>query len=201
MVMKKMIVPVIALALLLTLMTRKMKVKGLNILFVGDSHTAGFGWGWQDTLSKMYNFKVTNISVVGSTITGMFERLKNFFAKNSVPVTFIYLGANDIFNNKSVDKALSELQEMVNFAVSKGSKVVVISGFRSLVISEGKNKTFIENYDKFKTLLPSRIKNALVIPIWEDGKKSDSPDGYHINAQGQKRFAEYIGNRILQNEK
>lgn len=198
--MKKIIVPVIGIALFLTLIANKMKVKGLNVLFVGDSHTAGFGWGWQDVLSKIYNFKITNISVVGSTITGMFDRMKTYFSKNNAPITFIYLGANDIFNTKSVDRALKELQDMVNFAVSKGSKVVVISGFRSSVVSEGKNKIFIENYDKFKSLLPTKIKNAMVVPIWEDAKKSDSPDGYHLSAQAQKKFAEFIGKRILKNE-
>ena len=126
----------------------------------------------------------------------MFNDMKNFYAKNSVPLVFIYGGANDIFNGKSVDETFSEMQEMVNYAKSKGSKVVVISGFRSSKVSVDKNKSFIKNYDLYKEKLPT-LSNAIVVPILEEADKNDSPDGYHINALGQKKFAQYIGSKIL----
>ena len=193
--MKKIAIPVISVLLFLTLF-RKMKVSNLTALVVGDSHSAGYGWGWQDVLAKEYNFKVVNISKSGTSLPQMFNAMKNFYAKNSVPLVFIYGGANDIFNGKSVDETFSEMQEMVNYAKSKGSKVVVISGFRSSKVSVGKNKSFIKNYDLYKEKLPT-LSNAIVVPIWEEADKNDSPDGYHINALGQKKFAQYIGSKIL----
>lgn len=193
--MNKVAIPVISLLLLLA-MFKKMKISDMTALVVGDSHSAGFGWGWQDVLAREYNFKVVNISKSGFTLGQMFVAMKRFYEKNSVPIVFIYGGANDIFNGASVDETFSEIQEMVNFAKSKGSKVIVIAGFRSSKVSVGKSKTFIKNYDLYKEKLP-RLSNAIVVPIWEDADKNDSPDGYHINALGQKKFAEYIGNRIL----
>lgn len=193
--MKKILIPIVSIALFSALFG-KMKVSGLTALIVGDSHSAGFGWGWQDRLASKYNFKLINISKSGASLPQMFNAMKKFYEKNSVPLVFIYGGANDIFNGKSVDETLSELQSMVNFAVSKGSKVIVISGFRSSKVSVGKSKSFISNYDLYKQKL-SGISNAIVVPIWEGGVSTDSPDGYHLNADAQKRFAEFIGESIL----
>jgi lysophospholipase L1-like esterase len=187
----------IALSLtLLTLMFKKMNIKGQTALIVGDSHSAGYGWGWQNVLAKNYNFKIINIAKSGYTIPQMFRDMQNFYKSNSVPLVFIYGGANDIFNGKNVEEALSEMQEMVDFAVSKGSKVILIAGFDSAVISKGKSAKFIANYNLFKQRL-ANIKNATFVPMWKGGLSTDSPDGYHLRADAQKRFAEYVGKSIL----
>jgi lysophospholipase L1-like esterase len=195
--MKKLAIPVISILLFLAVF-KKMKISNTTALVVGDSHSAGFGWGWQDVLAKEYDFKVVNISKSGASIPQMFNAMKKFYASNSVPLVFIYGGANDIFNGTSVTETFSEMQEMVNYAKSKGSKVIVIAGFRSSKVSVGKSKSFITNYDLYKQKLPT-LANAIVVPIWEGADKNDSPDGYHINAVGQKEFAQYIGNKILSN--
>jgi lysophospholipase L1-like esterase len=181
---------------LVSLLFRKMKIKGQTALIVGDSHSAGYGWGWQDVLAKNYGFKVINIAKSGYTIPQMFKDMKNFYKSNSVPIVFIYGGANDIFNNKNQIEALSEMQQMVDYALSKGSKVVLIAGFESAVISKGKDKKFIANYDLFKQRLSS-INNVTFVPMWKGGVGADSPDGYHLRADAQKRFADYIGKSIL----
>jgi lysophospholipase L1-like esterase len=181
---------------LFSLLFRKMNIKGQTALIVGDSHSAGFGWGWQDVLAKNYGFKVINIAKSGYTIPQMFNKMKDFYKSNSVPIVFIYGGANDIFNGKNQVEALSEMQQMVNFAVSKGSKVVLIAGFESAVISKGKDKKFIANYDLFKQRLSS-IDNVTFVPMWKGGVSGDSPDGYHLRADAQKRFADYVGKSIL----
>jgi hypothetical protein len=55
----------------------------------------------------------------------MFIAMKRFYEKNSVPLVFIYGGANDIFNGSSVTETFSEMQEMVNYAKSKGIKMIM----------------------------------------------------------------------------
>jgi len=181
---------------LVSLLFKKMNLKGQNVLIVGDSHSAGFGWGWQDVLAKKYGFKPINIAKGGITIPQMFNRMKEFYKSNSVPVVFIYGGANDIFNGKDIVEALTEMQEMVNYAISKGSRVVLIAGFESAVISKGKDKKFTSNYDLFKQRLSS-IKNVTFVPMWKGGVSTDSPDGYHLHADAQRRFANYVGEQIL----
>lgn len=182
----------------LSLLFTKMKISGKTALVVGDSHSAGFGWGWQDVLARSYNFKFINIAKSGYSIPQMQKAMVSFFqnAKEIPFATFIYGGANDIYNGKSVEETLLEMQEMVNKAVSYGSRVVVIAGFRSAKVSAGKDKTFIQNYDTYKQRL-STIQNATIVPIWEGGLASDSPDGFHLRADAQKRFADYIGKSIL----
>jgi lysophospholipase L1-like esterase len=197
--MKQILIPAIAIGLGIFLASsRKINAKGMNVLFVGDSHTAGFGWGWQNKLALKYGFNPINISIGGASLPTMFNAMKKYYAGvKSVPLVFIYGGANDIYNGKTISETIQDLQEMVDFARSKGSDVIVICGFRSAVISANKNKTFVQNYDKFKEYLPSKISNAKVIPIWEDGVSTDSPDGFHLNADAQSRFADYIGDKIL----
>lgn len=182
--------------ILLSTIFRKMKIENQTALIVGDSHSAGFGWGWQDVLAKIYNFKTINIAKSGYSIPQMFRDMKNFYKSNSVPLVFIYGGANDLYNGKDVNESLAEMQEMVNYAVGKGSKVILIAGYDSSVISKGKNAKFIANYNLYKQRLSS-IKNVTFVPMWKGGLGTDATDGFHLHANAQKRFAEYVGNSVL----
>ena len=76
--MNKVAIPVISILLFLAIF-KKMKISNTTALVVGDSHSAGLGWGWQDVLAKEYNFKVVNISKSGASIPQMFVAMKKFY--------------------------------------------------------------------------------------------------------------------------
>jgi len=196
---KRFIAPIVAVALLFSFIGKKIKIAGKNVLFIGDSHTAGYNWGWQDVLARNYKFNAINISKGGITIPQMTKRAFDYLKNNNIPdVAFVYGGANDIYNGSTPDEATSHLQKLVDFLNSKGIKVIVVAGFRSNVISASKRKEFVINYDKFKIQLPYKIQNAFVVSIWNGGKQTDSPDGYHLNATAQSRFADYVGKKVLE---
>lgn len=196
---KRFIAPIVAVALLFSFIGKKMKIAGKNVLFIGDSHTAGYSWGWQDVLARNYKFNAINISKSGLSIPQMTKRAVDYLKSAKAPdVAFVYGGANDIYNGSTVDEAIANLQNLVDYLNAKGIKVIVVAGFRSNVISASKDKKFVSEYDRFKLQLPYRIENAIVVSIWSGGKQTDSPDGFHLNATAQSRFAEYVGSKVFE---
>lgn len=180
----------------------KTRIKGKKAIVVGDSHSAGFGWGWQDALAKSYGFTIVkNLSKSGEVTRNMYTKLKSYLDNNPTPdALFIYGGANDIYNGLNPNSVYTNIQSMVTYAKSKGVKhIYVISGYRSAVVSKSVTKptNFVKNYDAFKSQMPSKIKNATILPIWEGGTTSDASDGFHLNKSAQQRFAEYIGNKLF----
>jgi lysophospholipase L1-like esterase len=174
----------------------KTNPKGKTAIFIGDSHTAGFGWGWQDTLAKKYGFTFTNLSSVGKTTDWMLKTLKNY-PKNA-DILFIYGGANDAFSQIPNQTALDNIQSMVD--LGKAKNVFVVSGYNSDKVSKPKMDAskypFIEKYDKLKQSF-TNINGARVIPIWQGAESKDTDDGMHLNKDAQNRFAQYVGKEIF----
>ena len=121
--------------LVFALANRRINPKNRTALFIGDSHTALYGNGWQDTLAKTYGFKVINLSQVGKTTGWMFTTLKNYLDKNPAPdMLFIYGGANDIYGKANAKTVFNNIQRMVNLGIQKGIKsknIFIISGYRT----------------------------------------------------------------------
>lgn len=183
---------------------RRVNPKGYSALFIGDSHTALYGNGWQDTLAKIYGFKVINLSQVGKTTGWMFTTLKNYLDKNPAPdMLFIYGGANDIYGKANAKTVFNNIQRMVNLGIQKGIKsnnIFIISGYRTARVTDGSKYAqggFPERMDAFKEALKTQITQATIVPIWEEGTNKDSGDGLHINSQAQARFAKFIGSKIF----
>ncbi len=63
-------------------------VKGEKALFIGDSHTSAYGWGWQDMLCQKTGMKLKNTAVVGKQTNWMAGRLR-YFADTSYSYCFI----------------------------------------------------------------------------------------------------------------
>jgi lysophospholipase L1-like esterase len=199
---------------LLLLRKKKMNPKGKLIAFIGDSHTAGYGWGWQSQLAKKYAFTEKNLAVGGKRTDWMVNVLTNYLATNKPDIVFIYGGANDAYSNVTNNTALKNIQKMVDLCNSKNIKPVVICGYnaRKVQINNPNTKTTIyvttkegmwklgEKFYQLQLAIQSQIKNAYIVPIWQGAEMKDAPDGLHITANAQKRFADYIGNYLFDNK-
>lgn len=178
--------------------------KGKKIVFIGDSMTAGYGWGWQSVMAKIYQFIEVNLAVGGKRTDWMLVTLNRYLTTDSCDAVFIYGGANDAYSAVSNTTAISNIQKMVDLCVAKNIKAYVVLGYDPMIVSYGrvaltKYVTTRVGMDKLTTKyaqlqqMMKSVKNAKIIPLWTNCSKVDSADGLHLNASAQKRFAEYVG--------
>lgn len=181
----------------------KINPKGKRVAVIGDSHSAGKGWGWQDTLSWKYNFELNNLSVGGKSTPWMVETLKKFYGdKNQADIVFIYGGANDSFSNLSQDTTLKNIQTMVDLVKDNGGKAIVISGFNyDKAVKPNVASTYDSGIAKYMDLqkqIPEKIKGAVIVPRWEAvTSKSVGGDGFHLPKSSQDLFANYVAKEVF----
>lgn len=181
----------------------KINPKGKRVAVIGDSHSAGKGWGWQDTLSWKYGYELTNLSVAGKSTPWMVETLKKFYKDGkTADIVFIYGGANDSFSQVKQSDTIKNIQAMVDEVRANGGKAIVISGFnydKAVKPNVGDNyDAGIDKYMKLQDALPTEIKNAVVVPRWEDvTSKSVGGDGFHLPKSSQTLFADYVAKEVF----
>jgi lysophospholipase L1-like esterase len=168
--------------------------KGKKIVFIGDSLTAGYGWGWQSVMAKIYGFIEVNLSKSSKTTSWMLETLQKYLTTDSCDAVFIYGGTNDAYSGIPNADAVKNVQAMVNICVVKDIKAYVVLGYDPMKVSYGRvsstkaTKTYVELQRMMKS-----VKNAKIIPVWTNCSKLDASDGLHLSASAQKRFGEYVG--------
>lgn len=181
----------------------KVNPKGKRVAVIGDSHSALYGNGWQDTLASKYNFQLTNLAVVGKSTPWMIETLKKFYKDgNKADIVFIYGGANDAMGNTTIDTMLKNIQTMVDLVRANGGKPIVIAGFDYVKAVKPKVvDKYDEGIDKFMKLqddIKSNIKGATIVPRWEEvDAKSTGGDGFHLPKSSQTRFADYVAKKVF----
>jgi hypothetical protein len=186
---------------------KKFNPLGKKAVFVGDSHTAGYGWGWQDSLAKKYGFIVQqNLSKSGLRTDQLLPILERYLkeTKSTPDILFIYAGANDNFSLVQNQKATENVQKMVDAARDAGiDNIYVISGYRSskVIYDLKRYGDYIQKSDAFKEGLSKNIKKAVVVPIWEEADFKMSTDSLHLIQSAQTKFADYIGAQIFKNTK
>jgi hypothetical protein len=186
---------------------KKFNPLGKKAVFVGDSHTAGYGWGWQDSLAKKYGFIVQqNLSKSGLRTDQLLPILERYLkeTKSTPDILFIYAGANDNFSLVQNQKATKNVQKMVDAARDAGiDNIYVISGYRSskVIYDLKRYGDYIQKSDAFKEGLSKNIKKAVVVPIWEEADFKMSTDSLHLIQSAQTKFADYIGAQIFKNTK
>lgn len=168
--------------------------KGKKIVFIGDSLTAGYGWGWQSVMAKIYGFIEVNLSKNSKTTSWMLETLQRYLTTDSCDAVFIYGGTNDAYSGIPNADAIKNIQAMVNLCRSKDILTYVVIGYDPMKVSYGRvsstkaTKTYVELQRMMKS-----VKNAKIIPVWTNCSKLDASDGLHLSASAQKRFGEYVG--------
>jgi lysophospholipase L1-like esterase len=187
----------------LELLTEEEDTK-LNVMFVGDSHSAGPGWTWNYLIAKDHpEWNSTHITKGGKRTDWMLENLKSDLSKKKYDLVFIYGGANDVMSPLPITTPIKNIQKMVDLVNKQGGKAIVLTGFDSESIFNP-NKVATTKYCdrecmigfkpkrvKYQQELPSTITGAKVIPKLV-GKYSWSNDGVHVGSAQHKLMKDHI---------
>ena len=178
------------------------EVKKKNILFFGDSLTAGYGLdeptlAFPGLIQKRLDsaglpYRVVNGGVSGETSSGGVERI-DWILSQPVDVFVLELGANDGLRGIQVETTRKNLQSIIDKVKAKyPSAKIIIAGMQ---VPPNMGPQYA---NEFKSLFPdlaSRNK-AELIPFLLDhvgGEPSlNQDDGIHPNVKGHERVAENV---------
>ncbi|NEM99355.1 arylesterase [Pontibacter burrus] len=172
-----------------------------NILFFGDSLTAGYGLSQSQAypalVQKMLeengytNYKVVNAGLSGDTTASGVYRLDKWLHLD-VSIFVLVLGANDGLRGIPTRETTINLQEMLDKAKRTWPDVkIILSGMEIPDIVPGRYAA------EFRMLFRElAIKNNVhFVPFLLEGvagmRHLNLPDGVHPNAEGQKLLAKH----------
>jgi len=184
---------------------------GMTAAFLGDSQTAGFGWGWPESLSKKYGLVMKDRQLLakgGQNTRWGKKTITDYLDKFKAPdILFVWFGGNDGYSvGISQEEFYKNLQEIVDTAKAKGVKhIYVISGFSTLRVTKPCNgkavtdthRKMFDRVESFKKGIAKNIKGARVIPMWMEPDNTWSTDCFHLPASAQAKFADWLGNQIF----
>jgi acyl-CoA thioesterase-1 len=168
-----------------------------NILFFGDSLTAGYGLrnpsaesypaiiGQKINEAKL-DYKVTNAGVSGDTSSGGLHRI-DYWLSQPVTVFVLELGINDVIRGMAPATTLKNLQAIIDRVKAKYPEVkIVIMGMQIPVFLHSPIAAqFHEIYNKL-----AAGSHASLIPFFLEGVAGkihlNLPDHLHPNAEGYK---------------
>lgn len=175
---------------------------GKKVLFIGDSQTSAYGWGWQDILSKKVGFKMKNTAVPGKSTTWMLNVLKQELKRDKYDFIFIFGGVNDIWGGELPVPTYERVQEMVNLGNDHGAIMVVLTGSdKRKAVNPQKwwKDDYISIYEGYQFLLMNFIEDAVVIDTREIGsnREEDCGDIYcHYTLRAHKKLAQVVENTL-----
>lgn len=169
-----------------------------NILFLGDSISAGYGLEPSQAYpaliqeridAKGWNFRTINAGQNGDTSAGGLNRL-NWLLKNRIHVLVLELGGNDGLRGLPADTTRKNLQTIIDTTKRKFPKARIILAGMQVPPNMG------ADYAKqFNAIFPALAKRnqAALIPFILDGvggeRDLNLADGIHPNAKGHERVA------------
>jgi lysophospholipase L1-like esterase len=105
--------------------------KKLNVLFVGDSLSAGQGYTWNYLLDKKHksDWNTTHRVKGGEITEWMVNQVRDELQKKHYDMVFVYGGTNDMFSAISVNSALSNLKKIIDMVAEQGGKTYIYSGY------------------------------------------------------------------------
>lgn len=161
-----------------------------KVLFVGDSLSEGPNT-WNYLLAQSHpDWSVEHLAQRGKNTSWMLKNLEEKLKYKKYDIVFIYGGANDMFENKSISVPINNIQKMVDLVNQKGGKAFVLEGFDAeTILSPDKmkgsrfcNKECMlqgrENTINLQKQL-STIQNATIIPKVVGDSSWVSADGTH----------------------
>lgn len=169
-------------------------VKNKRALFIGDSHTSGYGWGWQDILCKKTKMQFLNTAVGGKRTAWMISKL-NENKKGGWDYCFIYGGANDCAASIKPITAYRNVQRMVDTCIKYHMKPVVITGTDPSVTFTGTAPEWKDYTWKkllFQKYLVDSLKRASLVDV-RFIPRSDCADFVcHMKPSGHKKVADAV---------
>lgn len=176
-----------------------------NILFFGDSLTAGYGLSPEEAFPALVEkelnkttqqVKVTNAGLSGETSAGGLSRI-DWILRSQVDIFVLELGANDGLRGLPLDQTKKNLQAIIDKVKVKYPNVKLVLAGMMVPPNLGKEYT-----NDFKNIYPDLAKknNATLIPFLLEGvggdEKLNQPDGIHPNSQGHRIVAKNISKII-----
>ncbi|MFD2245937.1 arylesterase [Pontibacter ruber] len=173
-----------------------------NILFFGDSLTAGYGLpasqAYTSVIEKQLeegsykNYKVINAGLSGDTTAGGVHRLDRWLHQ-PIDIFVLALGANDGLRGIPARETSQNLQEIINKVKHAHPETkIILAGMEIPDIVPGRYAA------EFRVLFRElAIKNNIAfIPFLLEGvagmRHLNLPDGVHPNAEGQKILAKHV---------
>jgi acyl-CoA thioesterase-1 len=169
-----------------------------NILFLGDSITAGYGLEPSQAYpaliqakidAKGWNFKAINAGQSGDTTAGGLNRL-NWLLKSRIDVLLLELGGNDGLRGLPTETSKKNLQAIVDSTKKKYPEAKIILGGMKVPPNMG------ADYAKqFNAIFPelANKNQAALIPFILEGvggvRELNLADGIHPTAKGHERVA------------
>jgi hypothetical protein len=175
------------------------RVAGKKALFIGDSHTSAYGWGWQDMICQKTGMKLTNTASVGKQTSWMMTRLKKY-ADSSYTYCFIYGGGNDVAAGVPPRQIYQNISKMVSYAEEIGMQPVVITGSDPSVVIKpvsGHWKRYIQNKSVLQQLMVDSLQGAVVIDVRDIIEKKDCADFLcHMRMSGHQKISDRVIQRM-----
>ena len=172
-----------------------------NIVFFGDSITAGYGIPIEQAFTsliqkrideKTFNYQVINAGLSGETSAGGLTRI-DWVLKTKPSIFFLELGGNDGLRGLSLDETEKNLKAMIDkIRLANPEAVIFLCGMQ-IPPNLGQDYT-----TRFKTLYASVARETKVrlIPFLLEGVGGDPklnlPDGIHPNPKGHEIVAETV---------
>lgn len=174
-----------------------------NVLFFGDSLTAGYGLS--DPSDEAYPaviqhkidslklpYKVINAGVSGETTAGGLSRI-DWVLKQKIAVFILELGANDGLRGIPVDETRKNLQSIIDKAKAKYPNAKIIMAGMQVPPSMGADYA-----NSFKAVFPqvAQKNKTDLVPFLLAGvggnSKLNQADGIHPTAEGAKIVANNV---------
>jgi acyl-CoA thioesterase-1 len=177
------------------------KTKGKNIVFFGNSITAGYGLDLteafpariQDKLDSMgLPYTVVNAGVSGETSSGGNSRI-DWILKQPVDIFVLELGGNDGLRGIPVSETKKNLQSIIDKVRAKNPQVKIIIAGMQIPPNMGKTYT-----SEFRTMYPELAKknNTALVPFILEGvggvARLNLDDGIHPTAEGHRILADNV---------
>jgi len=172
-----------------------------NIIFLGNSITAGYGVGESEAFPAVIQnkidslklpYKVINAGISGETSADGVSRI-NWVLKQPVDVFVLELGGNDGLRGIPLEQTSKNLQEIIDTVKQKYSDAKIILAGMEIPPNMGKKYT-----DEFRRLYGELAKKnkTLLIPFLLKGvggePELNQADGIHPNEKGHKIVAENV---------
>ena len=173
-----------------------------NVLFVGDSITAP-SYAYPYIIAKLKpNIKVDVLALGAKQTKWMLENLPTQLSLKQYDRVYIYGGINDMFSQINIDKAISNVQKMVDLCISNGATPYIIIGYdpdtdmdyRKMPLTiyltnKAEYIPMIAKYKEYQTKLPTSIKNAKFVGVFNIGVLGD---GFHPSSAQYRKIAKII---------
>lgn len=178
-----------------------MEVKAKNILFFGNSLTAGYGLDQSEAFPALIQkkidslqlpFKVINAGLSGETSSGGLNRI-DWLLRQEVEVFVLELGANDGLRGIPVMETRKNLQSIIDRVKEKYPSVVVV--LTGMQVPPNMGKIYATEFQSMYKDLATRNKTILM-PFLLEGvggnPQLNLPDGIHPTAEGHRIVAENL---------